>query len=197
MGLSKLPKQGVSFEDWASACGNLVQGMPESEIARILGITEEIWQEVNEQWTEALGELIAEDPNIATTYSEIFANPKVGKFLNQGTPSVTLQDVLAIAPDYTSYQGIFWHQAIGSQHGVDPQEVLKSYGLDIAGWGILNSHYIKDGLNALESPTLWDALNLSKDERFQRSEERRLKEQEIKRMMKCWENHWREYYEKR
>lgn len=69
---------GISFEDWAAACAHLAQGMPESEVIATLGIETPVWQDTNDQWTNKLGDLMAQDMNVATQYGEIFANPKVG-----------------------------------------------------------------------------------------------------------------------
>ncbi len=128
---------GISFEDWAAACGNMTQGMPEEQILEVLGVELPIWQDTMEKFTATLT-----DQDVITRYSAIFAAPKVGKFADVDSPAVDIDELLKIAPDYNEYQKIFWHQSIASQHGVDPVSILESYGLDLGKWGTLNTHYI-------------------------------------------------------
>ncbi len=169
---------GITFEDWAAACGNLTQGMSEEQIMQILGIEKPVWDETNTQWAEKLGDLMTEDMSIATTYGEIFANPKVGKFANAQTPVEDIKTLLIIVPNYEEYQKIFWHQSIAAEHGIDAVSILESYGLDVGKWGALNMHYMNDGLNAL------DPNDPNYSEKFQ----------EVRSIMDKWSNHWTKHY---
>lgn len=132
---------GVSFEEYAAACGNMAQGMPEADILRILGLEKPVWDETIDKWNVRFGELMTEDMNYATKYGELFANPKSGRFAGESSAS-TADQLLHLAPDYEAYQKIFWHQSIAASHGVDPVTVLDSYGIDIGKWGTLNMHYM-------------------------------------------------------
>lgn len=67
---------GVTFEDWGAACGNLAAGMSEDEICTVLGIEMPVWQITNDAWSNKLGDLMAEDMSIATTYGVIFQTQK-------------------------------------------------------------------------------------------------------------------------
>ncbi len=67
---------GVTFEDWACACGNLAQGMSEDEICKTLGVEMPVWSKTNDEWMGKLGDLMAADMNVATQYGDLFANPK-------------------------------------------------------------------------------------------------------------------------
>ncbi len=133
---------GVSFEEYAAACGNLAQGMPESEICRVLGIEKPVWDETLDKWNDRLGDIIAADMNMATKYGELFANPKAGRFAGVEGPAVDINELLKVVPDFDAYQKIFWHQSVASKYGVDPVSVIEEYGLDIGKWGALNMHYI-------------------------------------------------------
>lgn len=133
---------GVSFEEYAAACGNLTQGMPETEICRILGIEKPVWDDTMEKWNARLGDIIAADMNMATRYGELFANPKAGRFAAATTPAIDIDSLLKIVPDYDTYQKIFWHQSVASKNGIDPVSVLDEYGLDLGKWGALNMHYM-------------------------------------------------------
>jgi hypothetical protein len=132
---------GVSFEEYAAACGNLAQGMPEEDLLRILGLEKPVWDETLDKWNVRLGELMTEDMNYATKYGELFANPKAGRFAGESAAAST-DELLHLAPDFETYQKIFWHQAVAAEHGVDPVTVLNSYGIDIGKWGALNMHYM-------------------------------------------------------
>jgi len=35
---------GVTFEDWGAACGNIAQGMTAEEVCEILGLELPVWQ---------------------------------------------------------------------------------------------------------------------------------------------------------
>ena len=133
---------GVSFEDWAAACGNMAAGMGEAEVAQILGIDEPTWVDTNQQWASQLGVLMTENMALASKYAEIFANPLVGKFATAGSVKpLTLDEVLAIAPDYNSYKKIFWHQSKAAEAGEEPEAIIASYGLNLQAWAQLNTHY--------------------------------------------------------
>jgi|APAra7269096714_1048519.scaffolds.fasta_scaffold43312_2 triacylglycerol lipase len=132
---------GVSFEEYAAACGNLAQGMPEETLLQILGLEKPVWDETLDKWNVRLGDLMTEDMNYATKYGELFANPKAGRFAGN-TTAATAEELLHLAPDFETYQKIFWHQSVAAEHGVDPVSVLESYGIDIGKWGVLNMHYI-------------------------------------------------------
>jgi hypothetical protein len=169
---------GISFEDWGAACGNLAQGMPEEEVIKVLGIEAPVWQDTNEKWAGKLGDLMAEDMNLATTYGEYFANPKVGKFANVETGAVGIEDLLKIVPDYDTYQKIFSHQGKASDVGVDPITVLESYGINIGQWGTLNMHYMNKGINSMSS----DDPGYNEHYKYYTA------------LMKKWEDHWEDHY---
>lgn len=169
---------GITFEDWAAACGNLAQGMSEEQILQTLGMEKPVWDDTNTKWADKLGDLMAENMNIATRYGEIFANPKVGKFAYVETQAVAIEELLKIVPDHNTYQKIFWHQSIASQHGVDPGAIIESYGLDIGKWGSLNMHYMNDGINSL------DRHDPDFNEKFN----------EVRGIMDKWRTYWTEHY---
>ncbi|MFA6083785.1 hypothetical protein [Mucilaginibacter sp.] len=57
---------------------------------------------------------------------------------------------MQLAPDYETYQKIFWHQSVAAEHGVDPVTVLESYCIDLGKWGSLNMHYQNNLLDHTE-----------------------------------------------
>ncbi len=72
--------EGIDFENWTAACAHLASGMSEEDVLNVLGVNMTQWQSLNKTWTDRLAELMNEDMEAATTYGNIFANPKVGKF---------------------------------------------------------------------------------------------------------------------
>lgn len=133
---------GVTFEEYAAACGNLTQGMPEEKIMEILQLEKPVWDETVDKWNNRLGELMTEDMAYATRYGELFANPTAGRFLDVQGGAAAKEDILKLAPDYETYQKILWHQSVAAEHGIDPVTVLESYGIDLGKWGTLNMHYM-------------------------------------------------------
>ncbi|MDB4292349.1 hypothetical protein N9954_03020 [Maribacter sp.] len=132
---------GVTFEDWGAACGNLAQGMSAEEVCQVLGIELPVWQKTNDTWAGKLGDMMAEDMSLATTYSGYFTNPKVGKFAGVSSDVPSLENLLVKVPDYDTYQKILNHQSAASEHGVDPVAIIEQYDLNLQHWGQLNMHY--------------------------------------------------------
>lgn len=126
---------GVTFEEYAAACGNLAQGMPEAQVIEILGLEKPVWDETLDRWNDRLGELMTEDMDYATRYGELFANPKAGRFAQVETTAMDAGELLQLVPDYETYQKIFWHQSVAASHGIDPVTVLEGYGIDLGKWG--------------------------------------------------------------
>jgi len=135
---------GVTFEDWGAACGNIAQGMTAEEVCEILGLELPVWQKTNDEWAGKLGDIMAQDMNMATVYGGFFTNPKVGKFAgvvqDEGS---SLDNLLEKVPDFDAYQKIFSHQSIASEHGVDAVSILEEYDLNLHNWSQLGMHYSK------------------------------------------------------
>lgn len=170
---------GVSFEDWGAACGNIAAGMSEEEVIAILGIELPVWQQTNEAWGAKLADLMAEDINVATTYSNFFTNPKVGKFAGVASNVKSIEDLLAQVPDFDTYQKIFYHQSAAAQHGIDPTAVIEEYGFNLQDWGQLGQHYSAWYRNYL------DINSADYNDRFQ----------ETKEISDRWQAHWKDFYQ--
>ncbi|PID67819.1 MAG: hypothetical protein CR968_04730 [Flavobacteriia bacterium] len=145
---------GISFEDWAAACANIAHGTPFEQVLTILGIEEPVWEDTNKKWGEKLADLGAKDMNIMVKYGEIFQNPKVGKFANSDlTPG--MDDVLKIVPDYDTFVKISEHQSAGAAIGLDPGEIIASYGLSLGQWGQIGGYWsgwVKENIHDKEDP---------------------------------------------
>ncbi len=174
---------GIDFTNWAAACAHLTQGMSEGEISKILGIEIPVWQETTEKWAARLGDLMAEDMNVATQYGDIFANPKVGKFANAGTDTPSLDEVLQLVPDYNAYKKIFWHQSVAAKYGIDAVTIIESYDLNLQTWSQLNMHYMK-----------WhnEYMNIQLGESDPEEYNRRY--EEILGIEDTWRKHWEAHY---
>ena len=174
---------GIDFENWAAACAHLAQGTSEDDVCKTLGIEMPVWQDTNEKWAAKLGDMMAQDMNVATQYGDIFANPKIGKFANSESNIPTIDELLQQVPDTDAYKKIFWQQSIAAQHGIDPVSVLEDNGLNLQTWGQLNMHYIKHN-NAYMNSELSDTNPDEYNRRYQ----------ETMAIDNKWQNHWNEHY---
>ncbi len=168
---------GIGLEDWAAACGQISQGMSEDKVCEILATEKPLWKEAMERWSDKLGDMMAEDMEVATLYGKIFANPNVGKFAATGEVAA-IDDLLAIAPDLEGYYKIFWHQSTAAKYGIDSLTVLEEYGLSIGQFGQLNMHYL-----AIQNEHL--------DEDNSNHQENVIS---FQHMMGRWEKHFEAYY---
>lgn len=172
---------GVTFEDWGAACGNLAAGMSEEEICKVLGLEMPVWQKTNDEWTNKLGDLMAADMNVATTYGGFFTNPKVGKFANLASNVPDLGELLEKVPDFDAYQKIAVQQSVAAQHGIDGGSILASHGYNIQTWSQISMHYM-NWHNEYVKYTGTDRDTI----RFLETTAIRTK----------WEDHWKEFYGK-
>ncbi len=169
--------QGVSFESWAAACGQLMQGMDEATMRAKLGIDESTWAQVNEAWAGKLGELMAEDMSLATTYGQIFANPNVAEFADASAPTPA-ETVESKVPDFETFQKIFIHQSIGSEHGEDPATILHAYGLSLGEWSQASQHW---------SAWMTEQMSMERADHKERYDE-------FGEIRQRWESHWNDHY---
>jgi len=170
---------GVTFEDWGAASGNLAAGMPVEEVCEVLGIELPVWQKTNEEWTNKLGDLMAQDMNIATQYGGYFTNPKVGKFAGASAAISNLDSLLEKVPNQDTYQKIFFHQSIASEHGIDPTTIIDEYGFNLQEWSQLSGHYSKEFHS--------DMSDHSSPEYMERYREHTA-------IIEKWQKHWEEHY---
>ena len=170
---------GVTFEDWGAACGNLAAGMSEEEVIKVLGLEMPVWQQTNSAWSSKLGDLMTEDMNNATIYSGFFTNPKVGKFADVASNVPDIKSLLEKVPDYDAYQKIFWQQSIAAQHGIDPVSIIEENGFNHQTWSQVGMHY-SNWYHEYTKRTGTEQDN----ERFH----------ELSAIGNKWTNHWNEFY---
>lgn len=121
---------GVTFQNWAAACGQLTRGMEESVILEKLGIELPVWQQTMEQFTATLG-----DPEIIGEYTAIFSNPDQGVFAggSEGTPDADAWK--QVVTDYNVFAMIQHDLSSAAAEGQDTVTVLKEkYNLSLGEW---------------------------------------------------------------
>ncbi len=129
---------GISFRDYACANANLVAGMPVEEVCEILGVEIPVWEDTVQKWNDKMSELSHED---MAFYSEVFTNPKQGKFADAGNATDS-DDTLKKVPDIETYAKISAHMAIVNEHGIDTVTILENeYGLNLMEWSKAGMHY--------------------------------------------------------
>lgn len=127
---------GVSFENWACACGNISAGMSKEEVFTVLGISSESWENINSEWTQNLSSIITQDPTKAIQYAGYLSNPKQGKFAEMvQNANADLNSELTI-PDFNTFQEIFMKLNDENQN-----EILTKYGLTPDNWNKISNHY--------------------------------------------------------
>ena len=171
---------GITFEDYGAAMGNITQGMSEDQVCEILGIEKPVWQETSELWAKKMGDLFTQDLKYTAIWGEYMKNPKVGKFANvEVEGGVSIDEVLKKIPDYDTYQKISYHQEIAYKYGINVTPILeKEYGLTLIDWGAANMHYTT-WRNSYADPNASDYKERNK---------------ELKKIEKSWKKHWKEHY---
>ena len=138
---------GVSFEEYVSACAHLAQGFSESQIIDALDIDELVWHDTLNKWNIKFCKLLTSDSKVATLYRQVFSNPRIGRFACSLYKDCEKEQLLLIVPDFDTFRKILWHTMVGQQCGEDHIAILKTYGLDIVKWGILYKHYMGHALS--------------------------------------------------
>lgn len=127
---------GISFENWAAACGQLTQGMEESKILEILGVELPVWQDTMDKWTAKLAE-----PNLIAKYTEIFSNPNIGPFAQGGSDQGD-SAWLKVVPDHGTFIRLQRDMGKAAENGVDAQTFLQERGLNIGQYSQASMHYM-------------------------------------------------------
>lgn len=162
---------GVTFEDWAAACANIAHGMSDEEICKILSIETPVWEDTHAQWTGQMANLSMED---MTRYSQIFANPKVGKFANAGN-TASIEDVLTKISGLDGYMKLQKHIQYASEVGIDV-DLEKEYNITTQEYGQLNMHF-----------STWVQENLHTDDNAEAMAEYNEADEK-------WDSYWKEFY---
>lgn len=170
---------GVTFEDWGAASGNIAAGMSAEEVCKILDLELPVWQKTNEEWANKLGDLMAADMSVATAYGGFFTNPKVGKFAGGSAAVSSLDSLLVKVPDYDTFQKIFFHQSIAAEHGIDTVSILQEYGFNLQEWSQISGHY-----SAQYHADMTDHTSPEYEQRFR----------ETSAIMDKWQKHWTAHY---
>lgn len=128
---------GVTLKDYACACANLAGGMSEEQICKVLGIELPVWKATMDGWNNKMSEFSTDD---LAVYSEMFTNPKQGKFANVESGAGTIEDALAKYPEWSDFLKMQAHITVTSENGID-LDLDKEYGISITEYSQLGAHW--------------------------------------------------------
>ena len=83
------PIKGITFEDYARVSAHLDQGVPESELLEILGVSKQVLDEALKKWNKKLCRLIDYNPEFGELYGQIYFNPITGRFAKRSAKRIT------------------------------------------------------------------------------------------------------------
>ncbi len=89
---------GVTFKDYACACANIAAGMSTEKVCEVLGIELPVWEATMNGWNNKMAELSHDD---LAFYSQVFTNPKQGRFANVEGGAEGPEKVLAKYPEWS------------------------------------------------------------------------------------------------
>ncbi len=128
---------GVTFRDYACASANIVGGMGVDEVCNVLGIEEPLWAEVQEFWNNNMAGMSMDDMKF---YSEVFTNPKQGKFANVKDAVGGVEDVLKKYPDWSDFLKMQAYGAEASNVGIEI-DYEKEFGVTITEYAQLGGYW--------------------------------------------------------
>ncbi len=132
-----MEKHGVTFKDYACAGANLAAGMSLEKVCEVLGIEEPLWGEVQEFWNNNMASMSMDDMKF---YSEVFTNPKQGKFANVEGAAAGVEEVLAKYPEWSDQIKMAKYMEIASEVGIDI-DFDKEFGISITQYSQLAGHW--------------------------------------------------------
>jgi len=136
------PFEGVSLAEWAWVMAKIASGGNPAELLVVAKMDQGKWDRVSAEWNARMSRDTT--ATIATAYGQAFVATGPGPFgdAGQATASAMLdpnaRDVAGDPPiPMESWIEITEAQSAASQHGEDPVELLASYGLSPADWGVV------------------------------------------------------------
>lgn len=167
--------EGIDFQNWAAGAAHIAGGVSPEDVAKTLGVSVSTWQKANLQWSKKLGQLMEKDLSVGQEYTDIFSNPKVGKFANSTAVS-SEAELLRKVPSYDDFVKVMVQL---TESGLPGEEVLKENGLTMQEWASLGNYYTKWRNNYLSG----------------HGEENNKRIEELKTMYNRWTIYWSNYYE--
>lgn len=131
---------GVSFEEYAAASANLAQGMTAQEAAHILALSEADFHATLEAWNDQFGILATTDMEIVTKFGEIFSQPKVGRFAQNGK-TVSMTEISTKVPTLEAYLELFFRAEAAEKSGILAQDIYAMYDINLAEFVELGNYY--------------------------------------------------------
>jgi hypothetical protein len=132
-----MEKHGVTFRDYACAGANLAAGVPLEKICEVFGIEEPLWGEVQEFWNNNMASMSMDDMKF---YSEVFTNPKQGKFANVEGGAGGVEDVLKKYPEWSDFLKMQMYSSEASEVGIEI-DFEKEFGISITEFSQLGAHW--------------------------------------------------------
>jgi len=132
MGALLEPVEGVTLEDWATANAKMVSGTTKEEICSLLGIDAPKWDRVNEEWLARM----KNDTSftISTKYAAAFNQSASGNLGKGGAAA-------GQAISFEKYVEAMVAQDVLGKQGRDAQDVLKDFGMTVADYSNVSSHW--------------------------------------------------------
>ncbi|KXK46945.1 MAG: hypothetical protein UZ05_CHB002002307 [Chlorobi bacterium OLB5] len=132
MGALLEPVEGVTLEDWAAANAKMTSGTTKEEICGLLGIDAPKWDRVNEEWLARM----KNDTSftISTKYAAAFNQSASGNLGKGGAAA-------GQAISFEKYVEAMVAQDVLGKQGRDAQDVLKDFGMTVADYSNVSSHW--------------------------------------------------------
>lgn len=132
MGALLEPVEGVTLEDWAAANAKMTSGTTKEEICGLLGVDAPKWDRVNEEWLARM----KNDTSftISTKYAAAFNQSASGNLGKGGAAA-------GQAISFEKYVEAMVAQDVLGKQGRDAQDVLKDFGMTVADYSNVSSHW--------------------------------------------------------
>lgn len=132
-----MEKHGVTFRDYACASANIAAGMGIDKVAKILGVEEPLWAEVQEFWNNNMAAMTPED---MIFFGEVFTNPKQGKFADAEGALGGVEDVLTKYPEWSDFIKMQAYSTVASEVGLEI-DFEKEFDISTAEFAQLGGHW--------------------------------------------------------
>ncbi len=126
------PVEDISLDQWASANAKLASGGKTEDVIKDLGIDMPKWDRVNNEWLTRM----RNDTSftISTKYAAAFNTSATG---NLGTGAASAAESIS----FEKYIEAMVAQDVLGKQGRDAQDVLKDFGMTVADYSNVSSHW--------------------------------------------------------
>ncbi|MCR9162958.1 MAG: hypothetical protein ACE37F_14665 [Nannocystaceae bacterium] len=136
------PVHGITLQQWAAAQAQIAQGAEAGPVVAQLGLDDATWQAVSAEWNDRMSRDTT--ATIATEYGKAFAAGGAGQYGEAGQAAAEAMDSggdPAGDPPISIEQWVEIEvaQSVGYEQGRDAAEVLASFGMTPADWGMASA----------------------------------------------------------